>query len=322
MEKVELTPEQLVVLDQKVEEILSNPENEKAKPEVYKEALDYRAKKQTNKSTPDPVLAEIQSRFGNGYTTKEDFYAEFEKHKSGAYVKEVLSTLPEPILNAIEKVGKNEPWEDAFSNVKPVDYNKNYTDEELVNLYYPNKFTEEELADAENVAAKAAKKNGRQAFLIEKQEKVNAKQLASVRNEQATKLARESLERTIANWKKNQVLLTPNIAADKLASMETRIRTELTTGSFYRKFVNSDGTYTDDAASYIYPLSFGTEFTGAWMERGKQAAEKDVHEIIDRGGQPREFNRGTLPPTPTDGRKIIDDIFGRERKNPYTLKSK
>lgn len=322
MEKVELTPEQIVVLDTKVEEILSNPANEKAKPEVYKEALAYRAQKQTNKSTPDPILTEIQSRFGNGYATKEDFYAEFEKHKSGAYVKEVLSTLPEPILNAIEKVGKNEPWEDAFSNVKPVDYTKNYSDDELLNLYHPNKFTSEELSDAENVGVKAAKKASKQAFLIEKQEKVNAKQLASVRNEQAVKLVRESLEKTIANWKKNQVLLTPNIAADKLASMETRIRTELTTGSFYRKFVNTDGTYTDDAASYIYPLSFGTEFTGAWMERGKQAAEKDVHEIIDRGGQPREFNRNAPPPSQPDGKKIIDDIFGKERKNPYLLKSK
>ena len=96
--------------------------------------------------------------------------------------------------------------------------------------------------------------------------------------------------------------------------MESRIRSELSTGNFVRKFVNEDGTYTEDAASFLFPISFGSEYTASWKNMGREEAEKTVQEVIDRGGKPREFNRSG--PVLTEKAPALHK-FGEERRNPY-----
>ena len=125
---------------------------------------------------------------------------------------------------------------------------------------------------------------------------------------------------TLADWKKKIVLLHPNMKPEQISVMEGRIRSELTTGSFYSKFVNKDGTFHVEAASNLYPLAYFSDFTGAWMERGKIAAEKSTHEILDNGGKAKTFNRTAEPTKANDGKKMLDVMFaGGKKKATYSL---
>jgi len=317
----EVTPE----VTEEVKNILSNPtkENVEKYPDLFKKAEDLGIIKRIDGSmggTPDPVLLAIQARYGDNYKSVDEFMGEVDKLKAGDGNMEFLRILPAPIVEAIEKFTKNEAWEEVFNRGTVIDYRKDYTDNELINWKYPGKFTAEELSDPANVEVQAAKKAAKGAFLIEKQENANNIQLAATRREQAAKKAKESLEASIADWKKKIVLLHPNIKPEQIAVMEGRMRSELTTGSFYSKFVNKDGTFHVEAASNLYPLAYFQDFTGAWMERGKIAAEKSTHEILDNGGKAKVFNRTPETPKADNGKKMLDDMFaGGKKKATYSL---
>lgn len=312
---MEPTQEQLAEAEKKIDQILANPD--KVDPKVLAEAKAYR-EKQTPKS--DPVLQEIQSRFGNGYATKEDFFSAVDKHFSGQHFAEVVGTLPEPVVEIVKKASANDPsWKDAFGG-KVIDFEKSYTDTELLNIYNPNMFTQEELESEDEAVKKAissAKAASKKQFLIEKQEKAQEKALVKQQREFTARKAKESLEVSISNWKVNAKKLNPNISESQLANMESRMRSELSTGNFVRKFVNEDGTYTEEAASLLFPVSFGSEFTGAWKDMGKQEAEKGIHEMLGRGGKPREFNRETPAAKQQDP---ILKMFTEQKKNPFVIK--
>lgn len=301
----------------KVDAILADPKNEQANPKVYAEAKAYKEK--VSAPRVDPVLQDIQSRFGNGYASKEDFYTVVDKHLSGAHFAEVIGQLPEPVVEIVKKAANNDPsWKEAFGG-RMIDYEKSYSDDELLKIYNPNLFTAEELASEDEAVKKsisAAKTASKKQFLIEKQERGQEKQLSQQRKEYTARKAKDSLEVSIANWKANAKKLNPNISESQLNTMESRMRSELSTGNFVRKFVNEDGTYTEEAASLLFPVSFGSEFTGAWKNMGRMEAEKGVHDIVDRGGKPREFNR-EAPPIPQES---PIRMFQETRKNPFVIK--
>lgn len=310
---------------EEVKAILSNPteENVAKYPDLFKKAEEMGIIKRIvpgSADTSDPVLLAIQARYGDNYKSVDEFMGEVDKLKSGGSTLEIFNILPPPIVEAIEKFTKNEAWEEVFNRGTVIDYRKEYTDNELINWKYPGKFTAEELADTANVEVQAAKKASKGAFLIEKQENANNIQLSATRREQAAKKAKESLEASIADWKKKIVLLHPNMKPEQISVMEGRIRSELTTGSFYSKFVNKDGTFHVEAASNLYPLAYFSDFTGAWMERGKIAAEKSTHEILDNGGKAKTFNRTAEPTKANDGKKMLDVMFaGGKKKATYSL---
>lgn len=280
-----------------VKEILNNPENRKTRPEVFEAAekagiyKDGKLVEPASQSKADPVLSEIQARFGNAYTSADDFFTEVGRLKNGGAAMDFLQGMPEPLLTIIDDYTHDRPWEQHLKNTSAIDFSKEYTEEQLLALYYPGKFSQDELNDPENVAVKAARKNSKEAFQIQKQEKGTAKRLAAERKTQFETQQKQRLETSIEDWRKKVKLLNPNMKPEQISQMESRLRSDLSSMNFLRKFVDDKGLFQVEAVSNLFPISFAPEFTGAWKEMGRIEGEKVAHDILNNGQAPRSFTR-------------------------------
>ena len=303
--------------NKQVAEILSNPDNESKFPDIFAKAkeIGYFDTKGNVKS--DPILDTIKSNFGD-YTSVDEFIDVAKKWKTDAETNlNAFSNLPEPLFKALNAAVRGEDWRAPILTTPLIDFSKSYTDDELLGAYSSTmsvKFTQDELADPDNIAVKRAKQQVQQAFQLDKQSNQNAKLLADQRRQQLERHAKDTLEETISEFKK----VNPKATEVQI----NRLRNDLSNLRFQDKFLDGKGGFNKDAAKNYFPIVFAEDYakivSGVVVDNSNKTAEELLSANQER--QLRDFSRkgGEMPNAQDQVRKSIGESFN-SKKDPFKL---
>lgn len=303
--------------------ILSNPENankEEYKP-LFEKAVELGMFKDGKFIPPvaetpaegDDFLKSIKDRFGD-YGSVDEFLTETEKWKLNAEANvNTFSSLPKPLFTAIQAHLANQDWRGVLKDTTLIDLGKSYSDKELLDVYFPNKFTPEELADTENLAVKKATTQAKTSFELDKQTEANNTKLNETRQKNQQRLVEESLNIGVQNFKK----FVPTGSESQIA----RMKKELVNGKVTDLFYTPKGEIKEDALLNLFPLMFPDDFNKLKAAPIIDEANKQVEGIVNRGGAPKQFNRTAVSPDINKEKKdALGKAFGLESlKDPYKL---
>lgn len=201
--------------------------------------------------------------------------AEIEKKHN-----EVLNTLDKLDEDVIELMKANlegKDWRQQITNAPKINFNKkvsDYSKEELINHYFPGKFSKEDFSDSDeenkslDIAYEAAQKSfnndktlfeGKRAALIENENKRMAMFEKSITG------SVEHLQKTLPHLNELVVKETGEI----LKSGTTGILSE---------FLNKDGTLKEDAAQKLALARHGLEALNTYMGIATRKAETETRE--------------------------------------------
>jgi len=258
----------------------------------------------------DPVFSMIKTRYGEGYGSVEEFFNK---------VDTVLETegqnpfqdLPIPLKEAIALSKQGKDYRQAINPEKLVDYTKNYTDRELLDLYMPNTYAIDDFNDdtKKDLIAKSislVRANHRLAVSAE-QGRISQLQEKSTRE---IAYYNQTIDKSIAYVKKQY----PNLRPEQVS----RLTKELQTATFQNLFFDGKGGINEKAANNLMPLIFGDDFIN---KIGKPLAEqhnKDMEEVLNRGGDVRQGNKKAVVYKQTE--PVIPEVF-KQKTSPYAIRS-
>lgn len=301
---VQLTEaEQSITSEDQIAIVLSNPENAEKYPNIFAVA---KQKGLVNEPSEDPTLKYIQTRYGNSYTKAEDFFNEVDSLISKGSTN-IFDDMPAPLANAVMRAKEGKDWKQELTSDKLIDYDKSYTDRDLLNIYFPGVYSEEDFSD--DTKKDILEKSKRQAKSLHDTAKMTEenKKLLSKRNQdQKVAYFNETVEKAIDKAKK----LNPYLKPEQIA----RLKADLTSGNFQSFFFDKKGGLSEDAAVNLVPHIFGEDYLKAVTRPIAEKSNDALIDILNRGTQAREYSRRPNVEEKKPAIKAFED-----NKSPYRI---
>ncbi len=223
-------------------------------------------------------------------------------------VESYFNSLPEPLYQALTDFNKGEDWQESLNGkTLKLDFKKDFSNHKLgdvMNYYFPNDYTEEDLKGDEAVVAKA--KN-----LAEKQYNIDRKSFDQKRAEydrtaqSHQKDVKASVDSSVKKLRESFPELSTNA--------ERKVRKALSSGDVTNLFMNADGTYKEDAGEKLVLAMFGKEEIDRLVKKeSKKAASKATEKVVTRASDKPSSRRSQEVPAPTteeDTRKRYADLY-------------
>lgn len=251
--------------------------------------------------TPDHILDVIKTKFGQEYKELKDTPKFFETvqgwrskaekadsfEKENKQIKDFLTSLPDDVFTALQKIEKGEDYYEAFSGRPKFDYKtpvEKQDIKQLVNHYYPGKFTEEDLkdenpSDALQIAMDASKDK----FIAEQRVHEDKRARITKDAENAQKAHEASVQSSVSLLKQTFPDMDPDALKDVQSVLEGGPNSVL---SF---FYNNDGTTKPEAAEMFMMAKHGKSQIEEMMNIASNLTETKINEgIVSRGADTKK----------------------------------
>jgi hypothetical protein len=206
---------------------------------------------------------------------------EYKKKAEG--IEKGLGALPTELQEAIQVAASGGDWKSAVNNTKLVDFTKpveKQDEKNLINHFFPGKFSEEQLEDIQNsddTAISIALEAAKEKFSMLKQQ----------RDQKVQSMIKQAQDRQAAYSASIDTAfktLGESLPLFKDESAKTDVRQVLESGDFMKLFVGDDGALKPDAAQNVLMVLKGKEtidhLTTFIRNRERSAV---TEEFVERG---------------------------------------
>ena len=249
----------------------------------------------------DHILETVKSKFGQEAKDIKDlpkFFESAEKWRADSQkVEEVsqkvdqyenlLSGLPQEIINSMELFYNAQDYMQAFKDKPKFNFDvaaDKQDTKELVNHYFPNKFTDEDFAEEEkSQALDIATQASIDKFNLEKQTRDNQRAKAAETATKQVELFKSSVNGSVASLKQT----FPDIDTNELKTIQKTL--EGGQNAIVQTFFNQDGTVKANAAEALMMAIHGKSVIDEMMTVASHATETKLNEeILSRGNETRK----------------------------------
>ncbi len=221
--------------------------------------------------------------------------------------------IPDPIYEAIQAWGKGEDWQAKMKgSIQPFDYSKPFAKQsfEVVNHFFPEQFTEEDLTDTKNALAQQAISVASAKFDLEKGKIDSARSAAIERADKAAENLKASAATSIAELKKE----FPDFDNAEIKSLNKI----LAGGDINSLFFKKDGTYRPDAAKRLALMLYGNaDASDVTVKAKKENDNEALMNLIDRGSDRPNKTAGAQMDTPKIPELVNSLLKGVNKKPTY-----
>lgn len=228
--------------------------------------------------------------------------------KENSNYKNILENTPAEIIDAMKMHFEGQDYTKAFANKPKFDYNKPVEKQdikELVNHYYPGKFTEEDFTDEEpSSALEIAISSAQDKFNIEKQS-IDARR--ATETEKANKRLesfKSSVNGSVEHLKRN----FPDMTTDDIQDVKSVI--EGGPNAILSFFMNQDGTVKQEAAEMLAMAKHGKSEIERMMEAASNQTEGRINEeIVTRGADgPKPKKSAATETLSEEARRVMNEL--------------
>jgi hypothetical protein len=267
-----------------------------AKTESKKSAFGFDKKKKEAEQivieNPEQILGVIKTKFGQEFKNISELPKFFEnvnkwrndaqkaeEHKQlASQYEEIVNNLPPEIHQSIKAFYDGEDYSKPFTNKPKFDYSKPAEKQdvkELVNHYFPGKFTEEDFKDeTKSAALEIAEESAITKFNLEKKEIDDQRAKATDKANKQIESLKASVIGSVNHLKQSFPDASEKDVLDIQKTLEGGAKKLL---SF---FFNEDGTYTQDAAEKLMWAINGKQEVEILLGAATSQAESKVKEEI------------------------------------------
>jgi hypothetical protein len=215
---------------------------------------------------------------------------EYKKKADG--IEKGLSALPTELQEAIQVAASGGDWKSAVNNSKLVDFSKGLEkqeDKNLINHFFPGKFTEEQLEDIENsddTAISIALEAAKEKFSMLKQQ----------RDQKVQSMIKEAQDRQAAYSASIDTAfetLNESLPLFKDESAKADVRQVLESGDFMKLFIGNDGALKPDAAQNVLMVLKGKETIDHLTNFIRNRERSNVTEEFIERGNTKSPSRGS-----------------------------
>lgn len=276
----------------------------------------------------DQVLDVVKSKFGIEAKEVKDLPKFFESaqkwradaqkaetlEKENSNYKNILEGLPGEFIDAIKMHYDGEDYNKAFANKPKFDYNKGFEKQDikqLVDHYYPGKFTEEDFTDEEpSSALEIAISSAKDKFNIEKQSIDSRRATETDRANKRLESFKSSVSGSVEHLKRNFPDMTNDDIQDVKSVIEGGPNTIL---SF---FMNQDGTIKQEAAEMLAMAKHGKNEIERMMEAASNQTEGRINEeLVTRGADGPKPKKSVAADNISDETRRMLQELGSFKKN-------
>jgi len=328
-------------------------EKKKAKPSVEEESEEEEEqeeeKKETKKSVfgignkpkqkqqdikienAEDAIKAINSKFGQNLKDVKDmpkFFESVEKmrvsaqkaetlEKENSQYKGILENLPSDFIGAIKEYYNGGDYMKVFANKPKFDFTKpaeKQDTKELVNHYFPGKFTDEDFNEEEpSSALEIALSASRDKYEMEKKAIDDRRATETKTASERLEAFKSSVGSSVDHLKKS----FPEVSKDELQNVVKII--EGGPKSIVDFFYNQNGTVKQEAAEMLMMAIHGKSQIEMMMEVAANQAESRVNEeIVTRGADgPRPKKSVQAEGLSPEVQKLINDFGSFKEKKTY-----
>lgn len=331
--------------EEKEGENKDNPENKPAaeKPDTGKKnVLGISTKKQPDKKVdiiienPDQILGVINTKFGQDIKEIKDlpkFFESAEKWRADSQKVETLSTdndqlksilegLPDEFLDAIDAHYRGEDYTKVILNKPKFDFNtpvEKQNIKDLVNHYFPGKFTDEDFTETEpSPALEIATQASQNQFKVEKQTRDNQRVTTAQNAQKQLEVVKASVGNSV-NYLKQSF---PDVASAELKEVQSAL--EGGPNAIVQRFFNNDGTVKQNAAEALMLAIHGKSViqdmvNEASVTSSHEAETKAALDILERGNETRRPKHNSGNPTQISEatQKKLEDLKQFKKKTTF-----
>lgn len=314
---------------EKKEAKVTKPEEEK------KSVLGLNFKKKdkqdiTIESEEDAIKA-LNSKFGQNLKDIKDmpkFFESAQKWRESAQKAEkleeentqykgILEGLPVEMIDAIKLHYQGEDYTKALASKPKFDYAKpvdNQDIKELVNHYFPGKFTDEDFSEDEpSSALEIAISSAKDKFSVEKQAIDNKRADEAIKANKRLEAFKSSVSGSVNYLKQN----FPDVTKDELQDVVSVI--EGGPNAVLGFFFNKDGSVKQEAAEMLLMAKHGKSEIEKMMEVAAHQAEGRVNEeLVTRGADgPRPKKTEQAQGLSEEAQRRINELGSFKDKKTY-----
>lgn len=242
-----------------------------------------------------------------------------EAQEESKKYKDLLESLPDEFIEGMSAFVKGEDYTKVFTSKPKFDFNKPVEKQdikELVNHYFPNKFTEEDFADENKSAAlEIAEAAAKDKYSVEKQAKDNQRVAAETMAKQRFEAFKKSISNSVDYLKKT----FPDTDEEMLKEA-----TQILEGGPQRVvswFFNEDGTVKQEAAEMFMLAKHGKDEIQKMMRVAARNTESRLNEeLVSRGAdKPNPVKQQQQAPgsISEETKKLITGLEGFKSKKTY-----
>lgn len=228
--------------------------------------------------------------------------------KENSNYKNILENTPAEIIDAMKMHFEGQDYTKAFANKPKFDYNKPVDKQdiqELVNHYYPGKFTEEDFTDEEpSSALEIAISSAQDKFNIEKQSIDARRATETDKANKRLESFKSSVNGSVEHLKRN----FPDMTTDDIQDVKSVI--EGGPNAILSFFMNQDGTIKQEAAEMLAMAKHGKSEIERMMEAASNQTEGRINEeIVTRGADgPKPKKSVAADNLSEETRKLMADL--------------
>lgn len=282
---------------------------------------------------PDQMLGAIKSNFGmelkeikevpkffeSVKTWRKDAQRLPEAEKEAKNYKGILEALDEPLLEAIKLFHSGKDYAPAFANKPKFDFNKKAEDQdtkELINHYFPNKFTEEDFKEETkspslDIAKDAAIKN----YNFDKKTREDQRTAYQQNAQRQVEVHKQAVKSSVDHLKQSFPYMEEDALNEVASVFEGGVN------SVMSHFYNKDGTPKPEAAEMFMMAKYGKSEISRMMTVASHNAEtKTNEEILTRGADgPKPKTTPAQNPISKEAQEKITELqnLSRNRKKTF-----
>lgn len=219
---------------------------------------------------------------------------EVEK-KAGNY-EEIFENLEPDLLGAIQSYYNGQDWRKSINTSMPFDINKpvdSIPTKDLVNHYFPGKFTDEDFdSDEKPTALEIAEQTAKEKFIAKQDAEKNAKRARIEEAKVKLQKQKQSIDGSVNTLRQS--------FPDVDITVVDEITKTLEGGNILSEFLNSDGSYKPDAAKKLMLLKYGEQELRNAIEAAELRVETKMNEEFIRRSPttpPKKQTNGNASPS-------------------------
>jgi hypothetical protein len=325
--------EKEVPAKEKEEKIAENASTEKKSKFGFDKSQKAASAAEVTIENPDQLVEAVNKKFGQNLKSIQDmpkFFESVSKMRADAQkyeeaqkkteeYKNFLSELPDDLLDGIRSYAAGEDYTKHFTSKPKFDYSKPAEKQdikELVNHYFPGKFTDEDFTEeTKSAALEIAMSSAVDKFNVEKQTK-DGQRVAAEKNAQ---LKLESIKKSVSDSVSHLKQAFPDMEDVDLqeAGRELEGGPQGVLGLFF----NQDGTVKPEAAKMLMLAKYGETELQRVMGVASKITESRVNEdMVSRGADrpnPTKQHRGVPETVSEETKKLIADLGTFKKSSTY-----
>lgn len=242
--------------------------------------------------TTDDYSKYIEERFGvkdpakffqSANKWREDAQQLNEVSDRATGLEKVITDLPDPIYEAIQEYYRAGDWVGVLKgNLPQFDYSKPFEKQvvQVVNHYFPGKFTEEEITDNDDSVVTNAIDVAKEKYNLKKEQLDNQRAITLENADKKAKAIKESVSGSVEKLE------------ESFPEFDTRKRSEIKQimlgGDLNGLFFKKDGTFKPEAAEMLALALYGKDAISGRVTKAKNKAASEaktevIMENISRG---------------------------------------